>query len=133
MKKITNRLLCALILLCAVGVFAGCKQETENPMKNWVVGTWREAYAISYAGSETVSYRYAEYGYEVVIKGDGTWIKNFFDSDSDQVRVIEKGTWLFVSNADILVMFTGDDGFDTLGSFASDLLMINDEVYKRYQ
>ena len=30
MKKITNRLLCALILLCAFGVFVGCQQEPET-------------------------------------------------------------------------------------------------------
>lgn len=131
MKKITNRLLCALILLCAVGVFAGCKQETEHPMKNWVVGTWRKAVAISYAGGGTVSYRYAESGEEVVIKGDGTWINN------DYEEVLEKGTWLFNSNEDIIVRFVRDDGFVMFGSFTSgpneDLLMINDKVYMRYQ
>lgn len=131
MKKITNRLLCALILLCAVGVFAGCKQETENPMKNWVVGTWCEAKAISYAGGGTVSYRYIECGYEVVIKGDGTWI-NMCEGD-----VVEKGTWLFNDNEDIIVRFVRDDGFVKFGSFTSDsnedLLMIDDKVYMRYQ
>lgn len=45
MKKITNRLLCALILLCAVGVFAGCQQEPETKLGTSInspsiVGTW---------------------------------------------------------------------------------------------
>ena len=137
MKKITNRLLCALILLCSVGVFAGCKQETseptseptttENPMKNWFVGSWREVEAVSYAGSVTVYYRYKERGDEIVIKSDGTWINNG----------IEKGTWLFNNNEDIIVRFVRDDGFVMFGGFTSDsngdLLMINDKVYKRYQ
>ena len=135
MKKITNRLLCALILLCALGVFAGCKQETseptttENPMKNWVVGSWREAQASVYG------YVYKDYGYEIVIKSDGTWINNSFGYM--EVYVVEKGTWLFNSNEDIIVRFVRDDGFVTFGSFTSDsnqdLLMINDKVYKRYQ
>lgn len=137
MKKITNRLLCALILLCAVGVFAGCKQETseptttENPMKNWVVGSWREAQASVYG----YGYVYKDYGYEIVIKSDGTWINNSFGYM--EVYVVEKGTWLFNSNEDIIVRFVRDDGFVTFGSFTSDsnqdLLMINDKVYKRYQ
>ncbi len=38
MKKITNRLLCALILLCALGVFVGCQQEPETSPS--IVGTW---------------------------------------------------------------------------------------------
>ncbi len=45
MKKITNRLLCALILLCAFGVFVGCQQEPETKPGTSInspsiVGTW---------------------------------------------------------------------------------------------
>lgn len=45
MKKITNRLLCALILLCAVGFLGGCKQEPETKPGTSInspsiVGTW---------------------------------------------------------------------------------------------
>lgn len=45
MKKITNRLLCALILLCAFGVFVGCQQEPETKpgtsiTSPSIVGTW---------------------------------------------------------------------------------------------
>ena len=141
MKKITNRLLCALILLCAFGVFVGCQQETseptseptttENPMKNWVVGSWREALAGMYG------YVYKDYGYEIVIKSDGTWINNSFYGYEGKVHFVEKGTWLFNSNEDIIVRFVRDDGCVTFGSFTSDsnadLLMINDKVYKRYQ
>lgn len=136
MKKITNRLFCALILLCAVGVFAGCKQETseptttENPMKNWVVGSWREAQA----GMN--GYDYKNSGYEIVIKSDGTWINNRFYFMDNEVNVVEKGTWLFNSDEDIIVRFVRDDGYVTLGSFTSDsnedLLMFNNKVYKRY-
>ena len=36
MKKIINRLFCALILLCAVVFLGGCKQETSPS----IVGTW---------------------------------------------------------------------------------------------
>lgn len=45
MKKIINRLLCALILLCAFGVFVGCQQEPETKPGTSInspsiVGTW---------------------------------------------------------------------------------------------
>lgn len=45
MKKITNRLFCALILLCAFGVFVGCQQEPETKpgpsiTSPSIVGTW---------------------------------------------------------------------------------------------
>lgn len=45
MKKITNCLLCALILLCAFGVFVGCQQEPETKPGTSInspsiVGTW---------------------------------------------------------------------------------------------
>ncbi len=40
MKKIINHLFCALILLCAVGVFAGCQQETATKAEPSIVGTW---------------------------------------------------------------------------------------------
>lgn len=40
MKKIINRLFCALILLCAVGFLGGCKQEPETNSSPSIVGTW---------------------------------------------------------------------------------------------
>jgi hypothetical protein len=40
MKKIINHLFCALILLCAVGVFTGCQQETATKAEPSIVGTW---------------------------------------------------------------------------------------------
>lgn len=45
MKKIINRLFCALILLCAFGVFVGCQQEPETKPGTSInspsiVGTW---------------------------------------------------------------------------------------------
>ena len=45
MKKIINRLFCALILLCAVGFLGGCKQEPETKPGTSInspsiVGTW---------------------------------------------------------------------------------------------
>ena len=45
MKKIINRLFCALILLCAVGFLGGCKQEPETNASPSItspsiVGTW---------------------------------------------------------------------------------------------
>ena len=40
MKKIINHLFCALILLCAVGVFTGCQQETATNAESSIVGTW---------------------------------------------------------------------------------------------
>lgn len=45
MKKIINRLFCALILLCAVGFLGGCKQEPETKpgtsiTSPSIVGTW---------------------------------------------------------------------------------------------
>lgn len=58
MKKITNRLFCTLILLCAVGVFAGCSLiEPVVITRESFIGTWEAKffYFIFYENGTWVS------------------------------------------------------------------------------
>mgnify|MGYP006324074901 FL=1 len=111
MKKITNRLLCALILLCAFGVFVGCQQEPEtkpgpsinSPSINSpsIVGTWMCNEDISgpnklvfYDSGAAIFYVYGE-----------VWLNGTYSVTGNSAKIYasgydEEGNWLeYVFNA----------------------------------
>ena len=105
MKKITNRLLCALILLCAFGVFVGCQQEPEtkpgpsinSPSINSpsIVGTWMCNEDISgpnklvfYDSGAAIFYVYGE-----------VWLNGTYSVTGNSAKIYasgydEEGNWL---------------------------------------
>lgn len=79
MKKITNRLFCTLILLCAVGVFAGCSLlEPVVITRESFIGTWEAKFFYF------IFYENGTWVYRHCTNGGGDWGSGTWEWDGNK-------------------------------------------------